>query len=185
MSLNEDAKDAVNKGKVSTRRLFFTLWPDDETRLLLRKNFNKAVQHGGGKRVPDLNLHLTLSFLGSVDSSVQDCVEQFADTLVLAPCELILDKIDYWPKPRVLYIGCSKTPQSLARFVCELNDGVKQCGVGVNIRSFVPHITLMRKVNKLPQDIKIDPVLWQVNKFALAESRTLAEGVNYTLLKVW
>jgi len=73
---------------VTTRRLFFALWPDDDTRQLIRNNLKKVIQHGGGKRVPEENLHLTLSYLGSVDEATQRCIEQFADTLDFESCFL-------------------------------------------------------------------------------------------------
>ncbi len=170
---------------VTTHRLFFALWPDNDTRQLIRKNIKKVVQHGGGKRVPEENLHLTLSYLGSVDDATQRCVEQFADTLDFEPCFLEFDRLGYWPKPKVLWLGCSNKPDALTKFVYELNKGLKECGIDVGDRSFAPHITLMRKVNKSPQDTEIKKIPWKVDHFVLVESKTLPQGAQYQVMKTW
>jgi len=175
---------------VTTRRLFFALWPDDDTRQLIRNNLKKVIQHGGGKRVPEENLHLTLSYLGSVDEATQRCIEQFADTLDFESCFLEFDSLGYWPRPKILYLGCSdkgcsNKPDALSKFVYELNKGLKECGIDVDDRSFTPHITLMRKVNKSPQDTEIKKIPWRADHFVLVESKTLPQGAQYQVIKTW
>lgn len=174
-----------NKKKPATRRLFFALWPDDELRVTIRKHLKKVIQHGGGKRVHEQNLHITLCFLGSLDDEALRCVEQFADTLQFQAVDLIIDKADFWQKPRILWAGCTHVPQNLISFVHQLNLGMNDCGISLDARPFVPHITLMRKVNKAPQDMEFKAFHWNSTTFSLVESQTLPEGVKYTVIKRW
>jgi len=169
----------------TTRRLFFALWPDDDTRWLIRKNTKHVLRHGEGQSVPEENLHLTLSFLGSVDVATQHCIEQFANTLDFEPCFLELDRLGFWPKPNVLWLGCSNKSDYLTKFVYELNKGLKECGIDVGDRLFTPHLTLMRKVNKSPQDTEIKTIPLKADHFVLVESKTLPQGVQYQVLRIW
>ena len=182
-SLKDDVIQKQVKEKPSTRRLFFALWPDDKIRSNIRKHLKYVVQHNDGKGVPDHNLHITLSFLGSLDESQQRCAEQIAHTLPFNPCELTIDKVDYWSKPKVLWAGCNQIPEQLTFFVTELNNGLRRCGIEVEHRSFVPHITLMRKVNKAPQELEFTAFQWKASHFVLVESISRPEGVFYQVIK--
>ena len=180
--IDDRIKDLVEE-KPQTRRLFFALWPDDNTRTNIRKHLKKLIQHSDGKGVPDHNLHITLSFLGSIDESKQRCAEQFADTLRLSPFKLNIDKVDYWSKPKVLWAGCNQIPEQLNSFAYELNNGMRRCGIDVDKRPYVPHITLMRKVNKVSQDKEFKAFQWEVSNFVLVESISRSEGVHYQVIK--
>jgi 2'-5' RNA ligase len=73
----------------------------------------------------------------------------------------------------------------LLEFAQQLNHGMRDCGIKVDKRPFAPHLTLMRKVNKAPQDMEFKAFHWLVSQFVLVESNTLPEGVQYTVLKNW
>ena len=59
-----------------TRRLFLALWPDDGLRETLTALTNGLPEAAQGRRAARDNLHVTLVFLGSLDSARQRCVEE-------------------------------------------------------------------------------------------------------------
>ena len=54
---------------MSSARLFFALWPDSAVRAVLQASCQAVTVSCGGRPVPPRNYHLTLAFLGQVDSA--------------------------------------------------------------------------------------------------------------------
>ncbi len=72
--------------------------------------------------------------------------------------------------------------------VDELRSVAGDCGFQVENRDFVPHVTLARKVRKLPhqwREITGPDIRWPVNDFVLVRSQTRAEGVEYEAVGSW
>src|SRR5690606_10650260 len=67
MSESERRNDAEKSGV--RHRVFYALWPDEETRASLARATRHAVRRCGGRPIRRENLHITLAFLGSVDET--------------------------------------------------------------------------------------------------------------------
>lgn len=171
--------------ETNKQRLFFALWPGDGLRRRLKRALKAVLYHSGGKPVPLEKLHITLSFLGSVDGATQHCIEQVAAGIDCKPFTLSLDRIGYWPGPRVGWLGCSRQQETLSTLAYSLNDGVQRCGIETDQRPFHTHMTLMRKALKAPPITTIDTLNWEVTGFALVASKTLSQGANYEVLRTW
>jgi len=171
--------------RVKTRRLFFALWPDDDVRQQIKRNSKSLLRLGDGRPVVPGNLHITLAFLGNVDESQQSCVEHFADDIQCPAFSLALDQADYWPKPRVLWIGPSETPKVMVTLATELRDGAIGCGLQMDMRPYRAHMTLMRKVARARVDMTIRPFHWHASSFTLVKSVTYQEGVKYEVIREW
>ena len=167
----------------SRQRLFFALWPDDELREALVPL--RSLKHEcGGRAHPPGNFHITLSFLGMVDGDTRECLELAAGEIVGTPFELVLDRFGYWPRPRVVWLGCSDTPEPLDDLVRQLNTVVAQCGLQPEKRPYQPHLTLLRKAKRAP--LETAPIFnWSANSFVLAESVSTPGGVEYRVLRSW
>lgn len=168
------------------RRLFFALWPDEATRLRI----GQWCKHSGiraGVPTPAGNLHITLCFLGSVEATLQPVIEQAVETISVPPefC-LLLDQSGYWPKPRVLWLGCQQSPAPLLALAEALRLSMLRLGLTPDARSYVPHLTVMRKIPApavLPS--VPEPMVWHARDFVLAWSRSADMGVEYHVLKRW
>lgn len=165
------------------QRLFFALWPSGELRDSLTPllKFDKEC---GGRPHPPSNMHITLNFLGMVDADTRDCLEQAAHEIVIPSFDLTLDRFGYWPRPKVMWLGCSDTPETMRALVGALNGAMEQCGLEPEKRPYQPHLTLLRKAKRVPQGEA--PVLhWQAKEFVLAESVSTPGGVEYRVLRRW
>jgi 2'-5' RNA ligase len=165
------------------QRLFFALWPSAEMREVLTPLL-KLKHECGGRPHPPSNLHITLNFLGMVDADTRDCLEQTAGDIVTPPFELTLDRFGYWPRPRVMWLGCDETPEPLGELVKALNKVVEQCGLQPERRPYHPHLTLLRKAKQAPT-VAAPELKWQVNDFVLVESASTPGGVEYRVLRTW
>jgi len=76
-------------------------------------------------------------------------------------------------------------PDALVTLATELRDGAIECGVQMDMRPYNAHVTLMRKIARLPEGLVIRPFSWVANHFVLIESTTRPEGVRYKVVKEW
>jgi 2'-5' RNA ligase len=180
-------------------KLFFALWPDDETRQELEQ-LSLAIQAAGFKPVQPQNLHVTLVFLGNVDSSAELLVKQSVAGISAEPFELTFDQLSYWSGPQILCLTCQQpakadcmdaggraTHGAVAEsmtLATALDAAVASCGIQTDKRPYLPHITLARHAKYLP-DIKIKPVVWRAESFCLVESCSEPDGVQYKVIQQW
>ncbi len=165
------------------QRLFFALWPSGRMRESLTPLL-KFKHECGGRPHPPGNLHITLNFLGMVDTDTRDCLEQAAGDIIIPPFELTLDRFGYWPRPRVMWLGCNETPPAMIDLVNGLNRVMEQCGLQPDSRPYHPHLTLLRKARQAPGQ-SAPELLWLAKEFVLVESASTPGGVEYRVLRRW
>lgn len=168
------------------QRLFFALWPDAETQNALAEHARQALDRRRARRMPAENLHITLAFLGEVDAATRACAEAAAARVAAEPFELSIDRLGYWPRKGLLWAGPSTTPPALERLAADLGEVLAaDCGFEREQRAFKAHLTLARKVPKMPPRMAIEPVDWAVERFVLVASETGPEGATYTVVGEW
>lgn len=141
----------------------------------------------GGKFVPVQNLHITLVFIGDVDESELQCLKQCASGLSLAPFNLQIDLLGSFGK-KALWLGCQHIPAELFQLHTTLKKGLQNdCGRQLDSRSFIPHITLQRRLaDPLPRPTKLErPLNWSVKHFSLIQSKTGGQASTYSELACW
>ncbi len=171
------------KSYPESSRLFFALWPDEQTRLNLVR-LNQSIEAKGFKPVQSHNLHATLVFLGSVDAASELLIKHGVTGISAKPFVLTFDQLSYWSKPKVLCLTCSHTPDEAGLLVTALNGEVVSCGLQTDTRPYMPHVTLARHARYLP-DINVEPIVWRAEAFCLVESCSEPGGVNYKVRQRW
>lgn len=164
-------------------RLFFALWPDDQTRLELVR-LSRAIEIKGFRPVQPQNVHVTLVFLGNVDAASELLIKQNVAGISSEPFILTFDQLSYWKKPRILCLSCSQSVDEVEKLVATLNIEVESCGLQTDTRPYKPHITMARHAKYLP-DIKFEPIIWRSESFCLVESCSEPGGVYYTVKQQW
>jgi 2'-5' RNA ligase len=177
------------------RRLFFALWPDGEQRAAMLHATSEIVRHCGGRRVPDTNLHLTLTFLGSVPERRLEELSAIAHGAAgalpadAAPLAVSLAALDHWAKAQVLVVLAREDdPRSapapgVAELARILTTATVAAGFSPDLKPFRAHVTVARKVPQAPRVIDMRKVLWRFDAFAMVESRTLPEGPVYSVVE--
>ncbi len=166
------------------RRLFFALWPDEDTRRRLVR-LGVFATHNKGKPVAAQNLHITLAFVGAVDSTMGECVRAQAAHTRFTAFSLRISRLGYFSRSRVLWAGPIACPPALASLVEDLNACLQPCGYQPERRPFRPHLTLVRKAVPAKPLPEPEPVHWLVENFCLVESKTHPQGVHYEVLRTY
>lgn len=173
-------------------RLFFALWPGAAKRQSLAGTFAAVVSRLQGQPVPASNFHVTLAFLGAVPGRTFGHLVEVGGRRDYPLVELSFDRLEYWPKPRVLVATPSETPAEGHDIVERLWQRIEPLGFRREARPWQPHLTLARKVPR-PQpgalDVPLDlpaaagnPEPWDL---ALVESVTHPQGARYRPLAEW
>ena len=171
--------------ETKTVRVFFALWPDDATRDWISRTADALPLHGGARRVPAHNLHLTLHFIGNVCFDELDCLRRQARGVRASRFSVTLDGFGLFRKPRVAWLGRDAVPPALATLHARLGDALRRCEYTPEARPFHPHVTLMRKTTHNPIGIEVAPRRWAVENFVLIESRSGVNGVKYEVLETY
>lgn len=176
-------KRVQNPPARETRRLFLALWPE----IAERQTMASLVENlEGGRKISPENLHLTLFFLGNTSAERLACLMDNLQGIEVPPLTLLLDRLGYWPRSRILWLGTSQTPLSLEELVTTLNRRLAACGYKPEQRPFRAHITLARKFPGPPAILKLaEPIGWPIDHIALVESVNQKDGGHYQVLHRW
>ena len=166
------------------RRLFFALWPDERTRAGLAASVGEVRGADGRASAPE-DLHITLAFLGAVSPERLDCVVCAAERVRGEPFTLEVDRVGFWPRPRILWCGPTEHPPALLGLVASLQWGLKDCGFAPERRPFQAHVTLARNARKTGRVALQRPVRWPVSEFVLAGSRPDDAPPRYRIIGRW
>lgn len=165
-------------------RVFFAVWPDDEASSHLAALGADLAGRGGRVLRPGA-LHLTLAFVGAVSSAQVQQLQQIAAGVQAEAFELSLDRLGFWPQRGILWAGCREAPPPLRSLAETLVTDLGAAGFVIDhgLRSsFVPHITLARRVRCASVPRLGTPISWRVAEFALVESEPNALGASYQTL---
>lgn len=166
---------------------FFALWPDRAVRRRLASAAARLPLGEGGAvyRIRPERLHLTLAWLGEIDSVRVEAARRAADEVQARPFLLRLDSLGHFPGPNAQWFGCARMPTALARLKAELDRELLGYGLPVASEPFVPHVTVQRNV-RTAVDANAEVIDWPVTEFALLRSaRSGGKADGYRVVARW
>ncbi len=164
-----------------SERLFFALWPDESTRARLADAARILYGECGGKKTKAESIHLTLVFLGEVETGKVGLLRGIASRIAESAFEVRMDRAGYWKHNRIVWAGMTTIPPELGRLVTVLQQGLRVGGFEFDGRAWFPHVTLVRKADAPRIDPDFQAFSWPVSEFCLAAST--ASG--YAILDKW
>lgn len=168
---------------MSTKRLFFALWPNDRQRETLRNAISPVAKLVEGDAVYRNNWHVTLAFIGAFEERRIPALQEAARAVRVEPFRLRFDRAEYWARPRLGVLLASTVPPELARLVESLNTLLLDAGVMVDDRAFRPHITIVKRARHFETERLAQPVVIEWDDFELIESVPGPGGPSYHPLK--
>ncbi len=158
------------------RRLFFAFWPDEALRHGLSAA-RRSLFPMSGRPVELAGVHVTAAFLGAVSESRLDVLTALCGPV--QPLTITFDRLEHWPKPRVLVAATTHVPDDLRGLVDGLWQQLDRLGFSREARSFRPHVTLARDVRSMRPGLKWEPFRWPVDRLELIEAVSTPDGVVY------
>ena len=168
------------------RRLFFALWPGAAVGKRLCALQRRLPSRRPARLAAAADLHLTLLFLGRIPPEAESCVCAGAGAAapVVAPFALTLDRLGYWPRPRILWLAPSSPPAPLLELAERLRCAAADCGLATETRPYAPHVTLCRWGASPRNPPEVVPIRWRARSFVLAASEPQG-GARYRILRSW
>ena len=169
-------------GQLATRS-FLACWPDQSTQQRLKHCADAVQAQVGGRVIRQENLHATLVFLGELIptqlSTVEECCIPLPDVF-----RLELDRLGFWKTKGIVWVGSKTLDNEFNQFVENLRDRLRRLGFRIDNRPFIPHITLLRKVDRRPRYL-LERLDWVIKEYTLVVSELSPEGARYSVTKRW
>ncbi len=136
------------------------------------------------------NFHLTLRFLGNVETDVEEKLVRGLAKIEVKAFTLPIEGIGRFPshgRPAVVWAGCGKGHPNLFQLRQQVDDLLIQLGIDCEMQDFVPHITLGRCKDSPPKQVEsylrdlrsLEGPIFKVESITLFESRLSPLGPKY------
>ena len=157
-------------------RLFIAINFSADMKAALIDVKNQLIKSGArGNYTKDENLHLTLAFIGEYGDG--GAVMRVLRAVPFEPTELSLGDVgafgDLW------WIGIN-APDSLIRYAAALRRALDAEGIPVDMKKFVPHITLLRRAEGDMPAVSASRAAMTASRVSLMRSDRTPTGMKYT-----
>jgi 2'-5' RNA ligase len=153
----------------ATTRLFLALWPDPAVRDALRTWRDLWSWPRGASPVATDKLHLTLHFLGDQPTErLPELMEGFA--VPFSPFQVELGAPTVW-SGGIAVLEPETVPPPLLQLHADLSQALLGLGLTPEARAYRPHVTMSRRANSATLTANGPAIAWQVDSYALVESR--------------
>ncbi|MFQ5609027.1 MAG: RNA 2',3'-cyclic phosphodiesterase [Woeseiaceae bacterium] len=164
---------------MSTKRIFFALWPSDRQRDQLRNAISPVAKEIEGNAIYRGEWHITLAFIGEFKESLIPALQEAARLIPVRPFRLRFDRAEYWPRPKVGVLLAPTVPPELEHLVLSLEILLTKIGIEPEHRTYRPHITIVRRARPFETQRLAQPALVEWSDFELVESVTSPRGATY------
>lgn len=175
-------------------RCFIALEAPTEVRKCLVDKIRLWRNHRGVNWVAEQNLHLTLLFLGDVDSSKIEELRQILQEVTdrTKALSLSLKGLELFPAklPRLIWSSLDNADQSIYTLHKDLLSMVRQAGFEPDVKPLKLHITLGRLKSQLPEPVEREIMQSSVDKdsylydtITLYRSILKPDGPTYQILQ--
>ena len=166
-------------------RVFYALWPDRSVNGALAEVARHMHRAVSGRRTRDDSIHLTLAFVGDVDSVRLPELLAPPAVLTVARFTLTLDCWGCWPRNGVAWVAPSSVPDALRELAAGMEAWLRDAGFEMDVRPFNPHVTLIRKAQCAPLPGSMPGIQWKVEDFVLVQSKPAPDGSRYETIGRW
>jgi 2'-5' RNA ligase len=164
---------------VSTRRLFFALWPDDRQRDRMRDFIAPVAKLVEGRAIDRRNWHITLAYIGEFPEVRLDELHEAKRSAAVTPFRLRFDRLEFWPRQRIAALVAPSMPPELEQLVETLQGKIMAAGIVPEQRAYRPHVTVVRNARSFETQRLAQPALTEWSGFELVESVPEPGGATY------
>ena len=164
---------------MATKTLFFALWPDNRQRDRLRDFITPVAKMVEGRMVDRRNWHVTLVYIGDVDERYIPEILEGARAIRFEPFRLRLDRLEFWPRPKIAALVPPRVPPELEQLVEDLKGVVIAAGNEPVDRVYRPHITVVHNARSFETQRLSQASVTEWADFELMESVPERGGSTY------
>ena len=133
-----------------------------------------------GKAVDRRNWHITLVYIGDFPEDRIDELLEVKKAVQVEPFRLRLDRLEYWPRPKIAALVPPTVPPELAGLVEDLNGRVIAAGVNPeHQRIYRPHVTVVQNARIFEMQRLAQSASTEWSSIELIESTNEHRGTVY------
>ncbi len=133
-----------------------------------------------GKAVDRRNWQITLVYIGDFPEDRIDELLEAKKAVQFEPFRLRLDRLEYWPRPKIAALVPLTVPPELAGLVEALNGRVFAAGVNPeHQRIYRPHVTVVQNARVFEMQRLAQSAITEWSSIELIESTTEHRGTVY------
>jgi RNA 2',3'-cyclic 3'-phosphodiesterase len=155
---------------MTTKRLFFALWPDGRQRDRLRDFVGPVAKQVEGRAVDRRYWHVTLAYIGEFPVDRIGELQDLQQGIAVEPFRLRFDRLEYWPRPKIACLLAPTVPPELDRLVEALKGGIFAAGIEPEQRTYRPHVTVVRNARPFETQRLAQAAVTEWSGFELIES---------------
>lgn len=162
-------------------RLFIAICFPDNMKRALNRVIRKLRDEGvTGNFTRDMNMHLTLAFLGEVEAHDLPRIQEAMEDVQFSPFEIQLEGSGMFRD--LLWVGTRPSPQ-LTAVTEDLRRSLTENGIWYDPKPFQPHITLLRRARNLEGvPVKVQGESFTADRISLMLSERIDGRLTYTEL---
>lgn len=179
-------QDFLPKKNNSEFTYFFALMPDHATASALHQRARSFTENTPCKPTPPENMHLTLTYLGTLHTAELNNLRNIQDPCPVAPFELNIAKAGHWSEVNISYLAPNIPSEPLEQLHSFLNQHILRQGFKPERRAFLPHITISRHNNQGHQSHTIKTLPWFIHDLCLIQVTPATQGPSdYKVIQRW
>jgi len=152
-------------------RVFFALWPDEQTQHIIHEAFRHTPQYKqSGRLLRPASYHVTLHFIGNIPEDRLPLLRQIGNNIRAPGFYLTLDHYGHFSRARVMWMGVQSQSADLSQLHQQLGHALSESGIPVEQAPFIPHISLMRSLSLPGEFSQFEAIRFQVKEITLVES---------------
>ena len=157
---------------MSTRTLFFALWPDNRQRDRMRDFISPVAKLIEGRATDRRDWHVTLAYIGELDERFIGELQKSARAIQFEPFRLRLDRLEFWPRPKIAALVPPRIPPEHEKLVDTLRGIIIAAGIEPALRVYRPHVTVVRNARPFETQRLAQSATTEWSSFELVESIT-------------
>ena len=157
---------------MSTKTLFFALWPDNRQRDRMRDFISPVAKEIDGRATDRRDWHITLAYIGDLEERFIRELQESACAIQFEPFRLRLDRLEFWPRPKIAALVPPRIPPEHEKLVEALRGIIVAAGIEPATRVYRPHITVVRNARPFETHRLAQSATTEWSSFELVESIT-------------
>jgi len=155
---------------MSSRTLFFALWPDHRQRDRMRDFISPVAKEIDGRATDRRDWHVTLAYIGDLEERFIRELQESASAIQFEPFRLRLDRLEFWPRPKIAALVPPRIPPEHEKLVESLRGIIIAAGIEPALRIYRPHITVVRNARPFETHRLAQSATTEWSSFELIES---------------
>lgn len=132
-----------------------------------------------GRAIDRREWHITLVYIGAIDEHYIAELQESASSITFEPFRLRLDRLEFWPRPKIAAMVPPTIPPELDRLVETLRGMVLAAGIEPAQRVYRPHVTVVRNARPFETQRLTQSAVTEWSDFELLESISERGSTTY------